>query len=85
MVIKLFGGAQVLLGYHSTASKRPVGEQNIIQATTILAQLGLQIANTDIGGTLGRKLFFSIKTGDVYVRKLTLSAITCACTQGARP
>ena len=85
VVIKLFGGAQVLLGCHSTASKRSVGEQNIIQATTILGQLGLQIANADIGGKLGRKLFFSIKTGDVYVRKLTLSAITCACTQGARP
>jgi chemotaxis protein CheD len=82
MVIKLFGGAQVLAGGYSTALRKSVGEQNVLQAHIILEQLGLRIAKTDIGGKLGRKLFFSIKTGDVYLRKLKLSGIVCSCTQG---
>jgi len=82
LVIKLFGGAQVLAGGHSTATRKSVGEQNVIQAKITLEQLCLSITNTDIGGKLGRKLFFSIKTGDVYLRKLKLSGIACICTQG---
>jgi len=82
LVIKLFGGAQVLAGGHSTATRKSVGEQNVNQARITLEQLGLRIAKTDIGGQLGRKLFFSMKTGDVYLRKLKLNAIACACTQG---
>lgn len=82
LVIKLFGGAQVLAGSHSTATRKSVGEQNVIQAKIILEQLGLQITRTDIGGKLGRKLFFSMKTGDVYLRKLKLNGIACICTQG---
>lgn len=82
LVIKLFGGAQVLAGGYSTSTRKSVGEQNVIQAKITLEQLGLRIAKTDIGGKLGRKLFFSIKTGDVYLRKLKLNGIACICTQG---
>ena len=85
MIIKLFGGAQVLGGNYSTTARRSVGEQNIIQAKKTLDQLGLTIAKEDIGGTSGRKLFFSIKTGDVYLRKLKLSGIESGCTQGEMP
>ncbi len=77
LIIKLFGGAQVLAGRHATRNRRSVGEQNIFQAKKTLEQLDLVIATTDIGGTLGRKLFFSIKTGDVYLRKLKLRATNC--------
>lgn len=82
LVIKLFGGAQVLAGGYSTATRKSVGEQNVIQAKSTLELLGLQIAKTDVGGQSGRKLFFSIKTGDVYLRKLKLSLISCACVRG---
>lgn len=82
LVIKLFGGAQVLAGGHSTTTRKSVGEQNVIQAKITLEQLGLRITKIDIGGELGRKLFFSMKTGDVYLRKLKLSGIACICTQG---
>jgi chemotaxis protein CheD len=85
LVIKLFGGAQVLAGGHSTATKKSVGEQNIIQAKATLAQLGLQIVKTDIGGISGRKMFFSMKTGDVYLRKIKINGIVCACMQGITP
>lgn len=81
LVIKLFGGAQVLASGYSTATRKSVGEQNVMQAKNTLEQLGLLAAKTDVGGQMGRKLFFSMKTGDVYLRKLTLNAIACACTQ----
>jgi len=82
MIIKLFGGAQVLAGGYSTTAKLSVGEQNIIQAHKTLNQLGLLITNADIGGTLGRKLHFSMKTGDVYLRKLKLRGVASTCTEG---
>ena len=70
LVVKLFGGAQVLVGTYTRENWASVGEQNIRQARQTLHQLGLVVTKTDIGGNLGRKLFFSIKTGDVYLRKL---------------
>jgi chemotaxis protein CheD len=85
LVIKLFGGAQVLTGAHGGGFKQSVGEQNIYQATRTLEQLDLIIAKSDIGGNVGRKLFFSMKTGDVYLRKLKLGSLKCACVQGGRP
>jgi len=85
LVIKLFGGAQVLSTTHGGGFRQSVGEQNILQATRTLEQLGLEIARSDTGGTVGRKLFFSMKTGDVYLRKLKLSSLKCACGQGGQP
>ncbi len=70
LVVKLFGGAQVLVESTKVETRRMVGEMNIIQAKKVLALLGLHITKADIGGTFGRKLFFSIKTGDVYMRKI---------------
>ena len=72
LVVKLFGGSQVLIGTYTRENRPSVGEQNILQARQTLGQLGLNIAKADIGGNLGRKLFFSIKTGDVYLRKLKI-------------
>ena len=72
LVVKLFGGAQVLEFGLNTSAAKTIGAQNIIQAKRVLEELGLPLAGTDVGGKRGRKLFFSIKTGDVYVRKLRL-------------
>jgi len=83
LVIKLFGGAQVLAKGQATSGRPSVGEQNINQAKSILKQLGLAIASEDVGGCSGRKLLFSIKTGDVYLRKLKLSSSAYACRKGA--
>ncbi|MBV5316273.1 MAG: chemotaxis protein CheD [Desulfobulbaceae bacterium] len=73
LIVKLFGGAQVMVGGQSTDIRQSVGEQNIAQAKKVLEQLGLVVAKEDIGGKLGRKLLFSIKTGDVYLRRLKSS------------
>ncbi len=70
LIVKLFGGAKVLAGGEYGEDRMAIGEQNISQAKRTLAELGLAIANSDIGGVRGRKLLFSIKTGDVYLRRL---------------
>jgi chemotaxis protein CheD len=70
LIVKLFGGAKVLAGGKYGEDRMAIGEQNISQAKRTLAELGLAIANSDIGGIRGRKLLFSIKTGDVYRRRL---------------
>ena len=70
LVVKLFGGAQVLDAGEDTSSKRTVGEQNVARAKEILASLGLKIAANDTGGLQGRKLFFCTRDGDVFLRRL---------------
>jgi chemotaxis protein CheD len=73
LIVKLFGGARVLVGGEYSEDCKAIGEQNISQAQNTLAELGLAIATSDTGGLRGRKLLFSIKTGDVYLRRLRLA------------
>ena len=70
MVVKLFGGAQVLDAANYSSTKLTVGEQNVARAEDVLKSLGLTISKVDTGGVRGRKLFFSIKNGDVFLRKM---------------
>lgn len=71
MVVKLFGGARVLPGCTYTETRLTVGEQNALQAHATIEELGLQVASADIGGQCGRRLFFSIKNGDVFLRRFS--------------
>ena len=75
-IVKLFGGARVLAGNEYGDTRKSIGEQNIRQAKITLAQFDMGIATADIGGSRGRKLLFSMKTGDVYLRKLKLTGNT---------
>ena len=77
MIVKLFGGSRVLAGGEKVQARKTIGEQNIIQAKKVLQELGLSVVGTDVGGMRGRKLFFSIMTGDVYLRKLRLNNDSC--------
>jgi len=70
LVVKLFGGAQVLQITDSYAGKRTIGDQNVARAEQVLSSLGLTISASDIGGLRGRKLFFCTRNGDVYVRRM---------------
>lgn len=70
LVVKLFGGAQMLdVGEHSPV-KGSVGEQNVARAEAVLADLGLKVSARDTGGLSGRKLFFCTRDGDVFMRRL---------------
>lgn len=77
IVVKLFGGAQVLDGQGYSETRMGIGAQNLIQAKKTLDQIGLSITSADIGGMQARKLYFSIKTGDVYLRKFKLRNDGC--------
>lgn len=70
MVVKFFGGAQVLDIANYSLTKATVGEQNVARAEEVFKSLGLSAVKADVGGVRGRKLFFSIKNGDVYLRKM---------------
>jgi chemotaxis protein CheD len=70
LVIKLFGGAQVLNTGERAADKKTVGDQNVLQAEEVLASLGLVVSARDTGGIKGRKLFFCTRSGDVFVRRM---------------
>jgi len=70
LVVKLFGGAQVLDAANYSLTRLTVGEQNVTGAEAEIKRLGLKVAKSDTGGVSGRKLLFSIKNGDVYMRKM---------------
>jgi len=70
LVVKLFGGAQVLNVSSYASEKRTVGEQNVARVESVLAALGLEIAARDTGGIQGRKLYFCTRSGDVYLHRM---------------
>lgn len=70
LVVKLFGGAQVLNVGERTPDRQTVGDQNVAQAEAVLASLGLAVAARDTGGCQGRKLFFCTRSGDVFLRRM---------------
>lgn len=70
LVIKLFGGAQVLNVGEPAQGRQTVGDQNVAQAVAVLTSLGLVISARDTGGLLGRKLFFCTRSGDVFMRQI---------------
>jgi len=70
IVVKLFGGAQVLAFENYAPARLTIGEMNVARAEEILNLLGLTVAKADIGGIYGRKLYFSTMNGDVYLRRM---------------
>jgi chemotaxis protein CheD len=70
LVVKLFGGAQVLDVGSYDATRNTVGEMNVARSKMILASLGLVIAAQDTGGFQGRKLYFCTRDGAVYLHRM---------------
>ena len=70
--IKMFGGADMIQfrkGSRSWENQR-VGRKNIVMARDVARQYNLNIMHSDVGGTLGRKLYFDTKNGEVWLRRL---------------
>ena len=65
---KAFGGA---LGVSPGGGRFGVGTRNAELACSLLANAGLRLAASDLGGTRGRKLLFYTDTGEVFVRRLS--------------
>ena len=62
---KVFGGASALF-----AEDMSVGRRNVETAFATLADLGLRVAASNVGGERGRKIVFSSSTGEIFVRLL---------------
>lgn len=68
--VKLFGGADVLLPVDQQGKRLSIGSQNVQQTLRVLDEWGVAPKATDVGGKLGRKLFFNSHTGDVFLKKV---------------
>ncbi len=75
--IKVFGGAELFGftgGKNSTANS--VGRKNVQMAIMELEHAGLRIMASDVGGQLGRKLYFLSHTGEVWVKRIKRSLLS---------
>lgn len=68
--VKLFGGAGADWSGEGGPASVSVGRSNVESALRTLAAHGLRVTARDVGGTIGRKLYFVSHTGDVYLKRL---------------
>ena len=67
---KVFGGACVLEAFR--ADEWSLGARNIEMAREQLAAASIPVVGEDVGGDLGRKLVFHVRTGAAGVRALEM-------------
>ncbi len=67
--VQLFGGARMMTHQQRPGAADPVGHQNSSLALKILADHGLKLTRSDLGGTTGRKILFNTETGIVTLHK----------------
>jgi chemotaxis protein CheD len=68
--VKLFGGADVLLVASSDPARPTVGKLNCETAIEVLNAEGFEVAASSLGGTLGLKIHFDTRTGEVLLQRL---------------
>ena len=61
----IYGG-----GYQAGTSSEKIGADNVGIARKVLERKGIQIITEDVGGQMGRKILFDVKTGHVAVLKV---------------
>ena len=69
--VKLFGGADVLPVAGMRLDRPTVGAQNCRAAAEVLAEEGLKVSASDVGGVRGRRIHFHTGTGQVLVHRLS--------------
>ena len=70
LVVKVFGGADVLPVAHARRYKPTVGGLNCRAAIEALAEEGFTVTASDLGGTRGRRIHFHTGTGEVLLYRL---------------
>lgn len=68
--IKVFGGAELFGFTGGGVARDSVGRKNVQVAIMELEKAGLRVMASDVGGQLGRKLYFLSHTGDVWVKRI---------------
>lgn len=64
---KLAGGASVLSELRQGQS---IGPQNVAMAKTLLAEMKIPILEEHVGGTIGRKIYYSTDTGELEIHMI---------------
>lgn len=67
--VKLFGGSDILKISRTESRIKTIGRQNIDRALAIIREEGLNLVSSDLGGSMGRKLFFYTHTGEVLLKR----------------
>jgi chemotaxis protein CheD len=67
LTARMFGGASQ---FAPAPERVSIGAQNVEVATRFLEGAGVPLVGSEVGGTRGRRIVFSIATGDVSVRTL---------------
>jgi chemotaxis protein CheD len=70
LVVKLFGGADVLPISSDRRDRPTVGALNCKAATEVLAEEGFTVSASDLGGARGRRIHFHTGTGEVLLHRL---------------
>ncbi|WP_027389256.1 chemotaxis protein CheD [Chrysiogenes arsenatis] len=68
--VKLFGGSDMFQTADSGRGVKTIGHQNVEVSLRVLDELGYRISAQDIGGSLGRKLYFSTDTGAIFLKRI---------------
>ena len=68
--VKLFGGAKMLEANSGNGSSYNIGKENVLSAFRTFNSKGLQVATSDIGGLIGRKILFNTSNGIVLLQRL---------------
>jgi chemotaxis protein CheD len=70
VVVKVFGGADVLPVAEAARARQSVGAQNRKAAEEVLAEEGFLVSASDVGGRRGRRIHFHTGTGEVLLHRL---------------
>jgi len=70
LVVKVFGGADVLPVANRERARPSVGAQNRKAAEEVLAEEGFTVSASDVGGRRGRRIHFHTGTGEVLLHRL---------------
>jgi chemotaxis protein CheD len=73
--VKVFGGADVLLGGSVTLDRPTVGSLNCDSALDVLCAEGLQVMASSLRGTAGLNIHFNTGSGEVQLRRLKDSSL----------
>jgi len=70
MIIKAFGGGNVLQFDSHPGSNPTIGLQNIDKTIRLVIGKQLQFTSLDMGGDCGRKIYFYSHTGEVLLKRI---------------
>lgn len=68
--VKIFGGGGAFNSDSSDKTDHSVGSQNVRAALSMIRTLGLQLKKSDVGGPMGRKIYFDTGTGEVRLKRV---------------